>query len=722
MYILDDFKICADFDEIADIIGCEKDSGVYDEFKKEYDCIKDEMYKRVKSGAILKLDTLSEKTQTEKYPYGTKVIYAVITIGDEIEKKSAEEFENGNYVRGLIYDAFADAVLFRLDDIVTEKIKKFCSENKIGISERLEAPNDIPLQLHSQLCTALNLKENLGITVNEMFMFSPVKTMCGVFVVTDDEKCFNAVHDCRKCTNVNCTMRKFSSVEIKVQTENEIKAFYLNKNESLMNGLIRGGFYIDAVCGGKGRCGKCAVRVTEGIALVSDKDRSVFSQKDLADGKRLSCTLYPDRPITVCIETKNDLNAVIDYKLPTVNIKKQKSEYQIAVDIGTTTIVLQLINTADMKVQKTVSMINSQRRYGADVISRIQAAAGGKADGLRNSIRNDLKNGILTLCNECKISETDISKIVISANTTMIHLLMGYDCMLLGQYPFTPVNIDFIKESAKNIIGINSNTEVVLIAGISAYVGGDIVSGLYAYGFADSDDICMLIDLGTNGEMAIGNKNRILVTSVAAGPAFEGGNITFGTASVDGAICGVKTDGENMRFKTINNKPPIGICGTGVIELTAELLHRNIIDSTGLLDEKYFENGFPLAKKENGENIVFTQKDIREIQLAKAAVRAGTEILLSRYTIEAEKVSKVYIAGGFGYKLDIEKAAEIGMLPKELSARAEAVGNSSLMGAVKFLSDKNAVEKIKRTVEVSEEKTLSTDEEFNNIFIENMMF
>ena len=220
----------------------------------------------------------------------------------------------------------------------------------------------------------------------------------------------------------------------------------------------------------------------------------------------------------------------------------------------------------------------------------------------------------------------------------------------------------------------------------------------------------------------MGNKDRILVTSTAAGPAFEGGNITWGTGSIPGAICSVKLEGTDVQVKTIRDQAPEGICGTGVVEITAELVREEIVSDSGVLDDEFFERGFPLAKTPDGKEIVFTQKDVREIQLAKAAVRAGVETLLLRYGIEKEDVSRVYLAGGFGYKLDTSKAIAIGMLPEEFKDRIEAVGNSSLAGAVKYLSNPDGDKEIRKLVELSDEIGLSSDKDFNEFYMDAMFF
>ena len=231
-----------------------------------------------------------------------------------------------------------------------------------------------------------------------------------------------------------------------------------------------------------------------------------------------------------------------------------------------------------------------------------------------------------------------------------------------------------------------------------------------------------MIDLGTNGEMGIGNRNKILVTSTAAGPAFEGGNITWGTGSIQGAICNVDLKDNQLNIRTIGDTEPVGICGTGVIETAAELVKAKLIDETGLMAEEYFEDGYPLAKTAKGELIVFTQKDIRELQLAKSAIRAGVETLILRYGVNYNQIDKVYLAGGFGFKMDMEKAVAIGLLPEELRGKMEAVGNSSLGGAVKYLTEETSRAFLEHIVMVSSEIDLANDITFNDFYMKYMFF
>jgi len=395
--------------------------------------------------------------------------------------------------------------------------------------------------------------------------------------------------------------------------------------------------------------------------------------------------------------------------------------YAIAIDLGTTTLAFSLVDIVSKKILHTVTMLNSQRKYGADVLSRIQASVDGKKEELRACIQKDLREGIDELLKEYRI--IDIDHVVISGNTTMIHLLMGYDCSTLGIYPFAPVNTELISGTAEEIIGYKqpgAEIKTTILPSISAFIGGDIVAGLYALDFATNKEISLFVDLGTNGEIALGNCDRILTTSVAAGPAFEGGNISCGTGSVAGAICALeinRNDVSDIKLNTIHNVPPCGICGTGVIETVAELLKCGLIDETGLLVDEYFETGFPLTNEQ--EPIIFTQQDIRQFQLAKAAVRTGIEVLTKEYGITMDEIDKVYIAGGFGYHLNINKAASIGLIPPELTTKATAAGNTSLAGAVKYLGDTNASDTIQRIKNASEDIILANDSDFQEVYLKN---
>ena len=745
-YVLDNLKVNMEMERVLHAIDCAPDSPVYEEIVEEYRNIYDDMLALAEPVGILGVGVLSEISATTEYPAGTKVVYAVLSVGDRIRQCSTQAFQEGDYVRGMLCDAMADNALFSLEGRMTERLREVCAERNMGILKRLEAPHDISMEVQREAWEYLNLKERFGIDISCGYMFDPVKTSCQVFVLTEDASVFRAQHDCRKCPNVSCKFRNIpmeeavNKIQITVKTADDTRTFLLEKGESLMDALLREGYYVSAVCGGKGRCGKCKIRVLTEQAPVSGEDEKFFSEEELAQGWRLSCMLYPTEALTVSftLDDESDFEVVSAHggqsfgaaskgvaKRSEINTGQEKfrnGTYEIAIDIGTTTLAFQLWDKATGAIFGTVTAVNSQRKYGADVVSRMQASIDGKKEVLQESIRQDLQNGIRKLLEECCVNMSQLSRIVIGCNTTMGHLLLGYDCNSLGTYPFAPVNIELVKGNLQRILDMDGDAEVVVLPGISTYVGGDIVAGLYACDFDKSEDICLLVDLGTNGEMALGNADRRLVTSTAAGPEFEGGNISWGMGSVTGAVCSVKLEDAKVQVRTIGDKTPIGICGTGVVETVAELLRGGLLDETGLLEEDFFDDGFPLAKTPEGKTIVLTQKDIRELQLAKAAVRAGVETLLLRYGVQKEQVKRIYLAGGFGYRLDTEKAIAIGMLPEEFGDRIQAVGNSCLAGVVKYLQEESGADTLQRLVRISKEINLSMDCDFNENYMEAMMF
>lgn len=377
---------------------------------------------------------------------------------------------------------------------------------------------------------------------------------------------------------------------------------------------------------------------------------------------------------------------------------KPRSADGVCIDIGTTTIAA--IRLENGKTVASHSELNRQRRFGADVLSRIEAANSGRAAELRSAVEYQLRSCISAVGGEGK-------RIIAAANTTMVSLLMGYDCSQLGVYPFRA-------ESLENVFCEKAGAE--LVGGISAFVGGDITSGLYMCGFDENEEVCLFIDLGTNGEMAIGNKNGILCTSTAAGPAFEGGKISCGTGSVDGAICAVSSEDGILKAETINGAKPCGICGTGLVELMAELLNLGYIDRTGLINKRF---GGKIAVS---EGVYINQLDIRELQTAKGAIRAGIEILISEYGIDESEISRVYIAGGFGKRLNTDKACAIGLLPPQLAGKYISVGNSSLGGCAKLLDNPDGFEHTDMIRRISKDFPLAENERFTDLYIKYMDF
>ncbi|MBQ8970308.1 MAG: DUF4445 domain-containing protein [Lachnospiraceae bacterium] len=745
-------------------IRCDRENPLYETYSEEFEELLPEIRKLVKPRAAMGFFSYPGGL-AGGIPAGKEVLYLIITVGPEVTELTSRYFEEGDYVKGMLADAMSSAAIGAFEEPVLRRLRELCEKRGVGIRKRYEAPGHVPMAIQKVAYDALNAKETLGLDISSGFMYDPVKSTCQVFEVSENPRVLHLTHGCSDCSNTDCPNRMESAViTVKDPAGDYEIAAVLGSN--LLTVLRENGISVSAPCGGAGRCGKCVVRVLLGEIEATADSQRFFSQKELAEGKRLACKSIVNGNCTIeilsqaeeemlAVGAETESETVIKSKIETETKTKTKTVAEarkaetckeepcgIAIYIGTTTLAFALVSLRDGKTLVTHTAINRQRRYGADVITRIEAADNGKAKELQDSIREDLRDGIRKLLSDNTIDCSTVKAAAIAGNTTMLHLLMGYPTKGLGVYPFTAHTLELEERSLFEIFGKEWeegkdlpgrlaelwDLPVFLFPGFSVYVGADIVSGVYSLDFHKSEKINALIDLGTNGEMAIGNKERLLVTSTAAGPAFEGGNITCGIGSITGAISNV-TIAINTKptviLKTIGDEAPIGICGTGVIETVSELVRNELVDETGMMDEEYFEEGFPLAEKDDGGQILFTQKDVREIQLAKSAIRAGLEVLLKRFGINYEGLSHLYIAGGFGYYLDAGKAAGIGLIPGELLPKTRAVGNSSLNGAIRFLREWWEADPLSDLVQLAkqgEEIGLSSDPDFNDFYMEYMMF
>lgn len=727
--VLRDFHPFIDREKVFGQLNCYPESPVYEEMEESFDEIKDKMLKLCKPVGVLALGRIpADYFQQER-----EAVYALVTIGQEISDCSTQKFAEGDYVQGMLIDAIADSILFSLEDDIQRELRDACAGWKKGVSKRLEAPQDISMEIQKEALKQTNAEELLGLELSSGYMFRPIKTSSQIYLTTDDEKIFKAQHNCRTCPNINCQLRHVEPLKIRVINDKNEETTISVTEGTLLEALQKQIEGIQAPCGGRGVCGKCRVQVLEGQLPITVEDEKLFSPTELESGWRLACKVIPADDLWIRLEwgSEKEIEVQVDFKGEDTEATEKMyggqdrihETYGFAIDIGTTTLAVQLISLKTGECLGTDTGLNSQRTYGADVIARIQASVDGRGEELMGQIRQDLWKSMEKLSVNHGISMEDIERIVIAGNTTMIHLLMGYPCGGLGKVPFTPYRIHEIYIAGTDVFpGLGSRAEIQIYPGISTFVGADIVSGICALHMEEKEQIQLLVDLGTNGEMALGNSQRLLVTSTAAGPAFEGGNITWGTGSIPGAVCGVQLENGKLHIRTIQGQPPVGICGTGVVELTAELMRNEEMDETGRLEDPWFEAGFPIAKNPHGEQICLTQKDIREIQLAKAAVRGGIETLLEKYGITAEQVEQVYVAGGFGYRLDYEKAMEIGMFPKEFSGKVQAVGNSSLRGAVRLLCAPERMKEAVYTAALAEEIELSSDAVFQEAYMNAMFF
>lgn len=560
---------------------------------------------------------------------------------------------------------------------------------------------------------------------------------------------------------------------------------------TLMTTLLQKKLISGSFCGGRGTCGRCRVRFLQAAPFPTSLDRQAFTPDELRLGYRLACMSRPGRDCVVKAEfaESRELDIVTDIR-DVMNVsgkndcsgqeKKTEKRFLAAVDLGTTTIAMQLMEADSGGTADTYCAMNPQSSYGADVLSRIQAANGrttgggaarehtadtetvnerttgaGAADIMRESVWKVIRDGLDRFYGKiAERKEGVLCCMCIAGNTTMEHLLLGLSTQGLGRSPFTPAELGLQKRYLPDVRG--GRLPVYITPGISAFVGGDIVAGLYWLkmlplcgagsngkppsdggtlrdeerrdaGIVNQSGQCdgnagrkaaLLIDLGTNGEMAIADGKRMVVTAAAAGPAFEGG-------------------------------PGKAVAGSDMVAMTAFLRKEGVIDETGLLADPYFDEGVtvfvsgsrfslsPFVKSGVGESAVsegltdsantqmaicLTQKDIRDLQMAKAAVRAGVEILHQK--MGRPFVERVYLAGGFGYYLDVNAAVAIGLLPGEWKPYTKAVGNTSLAGAFQMGKDlwtgKLKEETLSEMMQGIESVNLAKEPEFGELYIRYM--
>lgn len=716
---LTEFDIQISKENVCRLIQADPDSNVYQEIMAALQEMLPTAYEKLKPTALLEFGDFETYAGMIEEEGIEEALYGITTVGEEIGSWSTQLFREGNYLGGMLADAIADDCLFQMDEAISEAVIGMCRKRQRGIVRRLEAPVDIPMSIQKKAYDITDAGRQAGIEIKESYMYSPVKTVCQVYILDKDVTRYHAEHDCGRCENATCKMRNIAAVTITVKSGKVEQKIRGRKKDTLLESLRANNLFLPAVCAGRGVCGKCRVRVLEGEVPATETDLRFFSQQEIEAGHRLACRSYPESDCTILTQDGEAEGFYVEAPEKGAESVPPDTDgvYGIAADIGTTTVAMQLVELQTGKTADVYTAVNRQRTYGADVISRIEASCKGRKEALTGMIREILQEGIEALSANGTIR---IRQMVIGGNTTMIHLLMGYSCETLGVYPYLPVNIKAIHTTDKELFGKQEKSfDVTVCPGISTFVGGDIVAGLYALDFQKREKVCVLIDLGTNGELAIGNRDWILTTSMAAGPAFEGGNILCGMGSVPGAICKVEIREGKAKIRTIGDAEARGICGTGVIDCVYELVGEGIVDETGLMEEPYFETGFPLS--EDGK-IRFCQKDVREIQLAKSAVRAGLETLILRYGISWEEIDKVYVAGGFGHKTDIHKAVGIGLFPAFCEEKVEAVGNTCLQGTAKYLTQKDASEAVERLVEVSEEIGLSGDKNLQKFYMENMYF
>ncbi len=471
-------------------------------------------------------------------------------------------------------------------------------------------------------------------------------------------------------------------IDIEIQNEG---TFSLEKGENVLSVLTEQGFFEVSHCGGHGTCGKCVVRFLQGAPLPVPADRRRFSPQELRDGFRLACMAKPRQScrIELCVQREEmfimDRALCDEEMLPggepgeVLETAGGHEETLIVTDLGTTTMVLLLVEKKTGRIIDTMKKLNPQQKYGADVVSRMQASVSGKKRELSDLVKRDMEKAVT----EWRAKGYEPKRMVLSGNMVMVHLLMEYDVIGLSKAPFTPVTTSSV---CYDIGGIQGKT----VPGISAFVGGDVVAGMLVCRRLMQEDgisCALLVDLGTNGEMVLFTEKGNWCTATAAGPAFEGG---FGGR----------------------------MYGTDVIAAVAELLKKGIADETGLMKEPYFSEGFTEDK------MSIRQADIRHLQEAKAAVFAGIRILIEEAGVSGEDIGHVYLAGGFGYRLNVEAACEIGLIPVSFKKKTTAVGNTALAGG--YLYDLTDDVQVREMIKNTKSINLAEKEHFNDYYLRAM--
>ena len=465
------------------------------------------------------------------------------------------------------------------------------------------------------------------------------------------------------------------------------------EGQPLLDDVLRqAGVYTPHPCGGRGTCGKCAVELYGNVSASNTAEEKA--------GVRLSCqaVLLGDA-VVVLPEEQGGAQIETSTGQAEFEFCPMEGKLGAAVDIGTTTIAVKLYDLADGRCIGTAAGLNPQRSIAADVMGRIEAAMKDQLSLLQQQVTEKVE-GLL------KEAGGVPDVLVVTGNTTMLYLLTGRDPACLSKAPFV----------ADTLFGVDAllfGQDTYLPPCMNAFVGADITTAVLASGMCEGNAPALLCDIGTNGEMALWKDGRLYVTSTAAGPAFEGAGISCGCGSVRGAIDRVWLEDGELCVHTLDDAEAVGVCGSGLIDAIAAGLLSEAIDETGAI----VDDEMVLA-----ENVALQPKDIRAVQLAKAAIAAGMEMLLERAGASMEEVETLYIAGGFGSHLNTESAVTIGLLPAELKDRTKIIGNAALAGAVQTLLNRHARGVLEKIAASSEHVNLGGDPQFNEKYIEKMFF
>lgn len=519
--------------------------------------------------------------------------------------------------------------------------------------------------------------------------------------------------------------------------------------ENILDAARRAGVVLESPCNGNGTCGKCKVKLvkpdgmkTEVLACQTPVGQDLTVEiSDRGDGNNLQ---IKQDGVAALVEVDTAINKkyLPGMRITTVSngnvlIACETGDttqhiYGLAVDIGTTTLVVSLIDLQTGQELAAAAALNPQSRLAQDVLSRIRYAS--TAQGLAEMHRliiDELNRLIEQVTQAAGIDPNYIYDAVVSGNTCMLHLAANTNPAGLGKYPYTPAIRGGGDLSAEVFgLGIASGATVYLPPVLSAYVGADITAGMLSARLAEQQGVTLFIDIGTNGEMVLAADGVLTATSTAAGPAFEGMNISCGMRAAAGAIEAFRFDrGGEAVVKTIGGQPPTGICGSGLLDIVSALVKQGLLERNGKFTKTPpAEFGGLLANRDGktvcvvSGDVSLSQQDIRQVQLAKGAIRAGIEVLLKERGLCTADVDRVLIAGSFGYHLNPESLTGIGLLPEVFSGKIEFLGNTSKTGSQALLLNQPARRQIAELLSGVSVLELANIDNFDRLFVKCLEF
>ena len=469
----------------------------------------------------------------------------------------------------------------------------------------------------------------------------------------------------------------------------------VEENRQLLDVLREAGMILDAPCGGNGTCGKC--RLTVNGTVVS------------------ACRTVVDRDMTVVLP-KTAAHPILREESSAAQLTNPfQAGYLLAFDIGTTSLVCFLLDGKTGAELAKSSMLNPQRAFGADVITRIQAALQGKLEQLTQLIRHAMTKLIEAVCDDAGIRPEEIGVVSVVGNPAMQQLFLGIAPENLSKVPFEPVLTEAEVVSCEAFLPICAKAQLMIVPDLAGYIGADTIGCLLATGFSEKDEINLLVDIGTNGELVLGNRHRMIACATAAGPALEGANIRFGMRAAEGAIDHVWLENGAVTYSVIGGGEATGICGSGLIDAIAVMLKLGLLNKRGRIQNP--QRCFYLT-----ESIFLSQDDVRQLQLAKGAVHAGICMMAAQLGIELEDIQKVRLAGAFGSYMNPDNACRIGLLPEQLRERIEVVGNAAGSGAKMLACDRTLLAAAQTLSEEIEFLELASLAQFPKTFAEAMHF